>query len=84
MTNHPNRSKSDRSAPTRDNQLWHARKLLREKGRDSLDNPHGMTGRSCGCGSCFTCAAAETVKQYDRFKTGLAAAPSWLFTSEEN
>jgi hypothetical protein len=53
----------DRSEPTYENQLWHARKLLEEKGLEAVDNPHGMIGRTCGCGSCFCCAAAQVVKE---------------------
>src|ERR1700679_3310188 len=32
----------DHSKPTYDNQLWNARKLLGEKGRDAVHNPYGM------------------------------------------
>lgn len=56
----------DHNEPTWKNQLWHARKLLAEKGREALDNPHGMIGRKCGCNTCFTCAAAFVVAEYDR------------------
>ncbi len=45
------------AAPTWENQLWHARRLATDKGLDALNNPHAMTGRVCGCGSCFCCAA---------------------------
>lgn len=48
--------------PTYDNQLWHARKLLAEKGREALENPHAATGRQCGCGTCFCCAAVEVLR----------------------
>ncbi|MDE2232512.1 MAG: hypothetical protein KGJ90_00070 [Patescibacteria group bacterium] len=68
----------DRSIPNWENQLWHARKILREQGRNALDNPHGMIGRECECGDCFTCAAALTVRMYDRYKAGLDRKPSWL------
>lgn len=47
----------DRSKPTRANQIWHAERLLAEKGRDALLNPHGLIGKECGCGTCFCCAA---------------------------
>lgn len=47
--------------PTYNNQLHMAARLLEAEGLEALDNPHGMIGRSCGCGSCFTCAAAELV-----------------------
>lgn len=33
--------------PTYENQLWHARKLLQDKGREALNNPHAMIGRTC-------------------------------------
>ena len=45
--------------PTYANQLWHARKLLAEKGAEAVNNPHAMIGRTCGCKDCFCCAAAE-------------------------
>jgi hypothetical protein len=51
------------SEPTYENQLWHARKLMSEKGRDALNNPHAMIGRTCRCGSCFCCAAAQVLKE---------------------
>jgi hypothetical protein len=44
----------DHSAPTWDNQLWHARK---DSGPTALYNPHAMIGKSCGCNDCFCCAA---------------------------
>lgn len=40
-----------------DEQLKMARQLLARKGLDGLENPHAMTGRKCGCGDCFCCAA---------------------------
>lgn len=49
--------------PTYENQLWHARKLLAEKGLDAVNNPHAMTGRVCGCGECFCCAALQVVRE---------------------
>lgn len=55
----------DHSAPTWENQVWHARKLLAEHGRDALNNPHAMIGRTCGCGACFCCAALAVVKEHD-------------------
>lgn len=51
--------------PTWKNQLWHARRVLAEKGREALDNPHAMIGRTCGCNVCFTCAAAQVVAEHD-------------------
>lgn len=45
------------TAPTWENQLYRARQLADEKGLAALWNPHAMTGRICGCGSCFCCAA---------------------------
>lgn len=50
--------------PTYENQLWQARKLLAEKGRDALNNPHAMIGRTCKCGSCFCCAAAQVIQEF--------------------
>lgn len=52
----------DKTTPTYNNQLWAAAELLADKGLDALNNPHAMIGRSCGCGDCFCCAAAEIVK----------------------
>lgn len=54
---------TDHSEPTYENQLWNARKLLREQGRNALSNPHGMIGRDCGCGTCFCCAAATVLQE---------------------
>lgn len=48
---------NDHSEPTRDNQIWHARKLMREQGPRTLLNPHAYIGIECGCGTCFCCAA---------------------------
>lgn len=53
----------DRNAPTWENQLYHARRLLAEKGRDALNNPHAMTGKICGCGACFCCAALYVMRE---------------------
>lgn len=61
---------NDHSKPTWANQLWHARKILTEKGREALDNPSGMIGRTCGCGTCFTCAAAYVVAEHDKNNKG--------------
>lgn len=55
--------------PTYENQLCHARKVLAEQGRKALNNPHAMTGRSCKCGSCFCCAAAQVVREHDEKET---------------
>lgn len=63
-------------APTFENQLLHASRLLAEKGRDALDNPHGMIGRMCRCGSCFCCAAAKIVKTYDEAKAQIERGQS--------
>lgn len=49
--------KHPRTTPTWENQVWHARNIAKEKGLEALNNPHAMTGRICGCGSCFCCAA---------------------------
>ena len=56
----------DHTEPTYANQLWHARKLLAEKGSEALNNPHAMIGRSCGCGSCFCCAAAQVYREHNQ------------------
>ena len=53
----PTNKTIDHSAPTRENQLWHARRLLEEKGAEALRNPHALIGRTCGCNDCFCCAA---------------------------
>ena len=45
------------SEPTWENQIWHARKLAKEKGLRAVYNPHGMIGKQCRCGNCFCCAA---------------------------
>ncbi len=45
--------------PTYKNQLIEARKLLAEKGKEALYNPHGMIGKTCGCKGCFCCAAYQ-------------------------
>jgi hypothetical protein len=45
--------------PTYNNQRYHAAVLLSERGIEALNNPHAMIGRTCGCGTCFCCAAAE-------------------------
>lgn len=49
----------NRNEPTWENQLWQARRLLKEKGLEALYNPHAMTGRICRCGQCFCCAALQ-------------------------
>lgn len=49
--------------PTYENQLFHARRLLAEKGPEALNNPHAMIGRICGCGDCFCCAALEVLEE---------------------
>jgi hypothetical protein len=63
----------DHSEPTYENQLWHARKLLREKGREAVNNPHAMIGRDCKCGDCFCCAAAQVLREpyIQQFAPGL-------------
>jgi hypothetical protein len=53
----------EHSEPTYENQLWHARKLAAESGLEALNNPHAMIGRTCGCGSCFCCAAAQVYRE---------------------
>lgn len=63
---------NDHSKPTWENQLWHARKVLKEKGRNALDNPNGMIGRTCKCGTCYCCAAAFIVAEADKADGGAA------------
>lgn len=55
--------KLDLPAPTWENQLQRARALLREQGRDALENPHAATGRICGCRTCFCCAALLVLRE---------------------
>ena len=50
---------NDRSEPTWENQIWHAERLLKEKGAKALYSPHAATGKICGCGTCFCCAALQ-------------------------
>jgi hypothetical protein len=57
--------RDEHSAPTWENQLWHARKLLAEKGRSAVYNPHGMIGKQCKCRSCFCCAAWHVTLEHD-------------------
>ena len=52
----------DRSEPTWENQVWHARQLLAKHGYNALYNPHAMIGKECGCGTCFCCAALKVCK----------------------
>ncbi len=52
-----------KGSPTYANQLTFARELLQTRGREALNNPHAMIGRTCGCQSCFCCAAAEVCGQ---------------------
>ncbi len=51
--------------PNYENQLWCAAELLVNKGIEAVNNPHAMTGRFCGCGDCFCCAALEVYKVAD-------------------
>ena len=48
--------------PTYNNQLWQAAELLVNSGPIALENPHAATGRICGCGECFCCAAQEVLR----------------------
>jgi hypothetical protein len=64
------------SEPTYANQLFQARKLLNDKGREALNNPHAMTGRMCGCGSCFCCAAVEVLNETE-LSVGLPVIVRW-------
>jgi len=49
--------------PTWENQLWHANRLADEKGLAALYSPHAATGRICGCGRCFCCAALHVYNE---------------------
>lgn len=40
-----------------------ARVVLREQGIHALENPHAETGRMCGCGTCFCCAAEYVMSE---------------------
>jgi hypothetical protein len=51
-----------RTEPTYNNQRYQAAQLLTERGIEALNNPHAMIGRTCNCGTCFCCAAAEIEK----------------------
>jgi hypothetical protein len=54
--------------PTYANQLKSARELLARDGPNALWSPHAATGRICGCGACFCCAALEVWKEHrDQF-----------------
>ena len=74
---------NDRSEPTWENQLWHARRVLADKGPEALNNPHAMIGRTCGCGTCFCCAALRIYKNYQRGLTvkELTARVQWLINN---
>jgi hypothetical protein len=49
--------------PTYKNQLIEARRLLDEKGIQAVYNPHAMIGKTCGCGTCFCCAALQVYRE---------------------
>lgn len=49
--------------PTYANQLWMAAELLAKEGKEKLNNPHAMIGRTCKCQSCFCCAAVEILRE---------------------
>jgi hypothetical protein len=53
---------TNETAPTYQNQLIQARRVLAEKGLRALQNPHAAIGRMCGCGGCFCCAALEVAQ----------------------
>ena len=55
---------TDRSEPTWENQLWHAERVYQEQGDHALMNPHGATGKICGCNKCFCCAAYTVHQQW--------------------
>lgn len=56
-------NEENRTEPTWENQLWQARRLAKEKGLGALNDPHAMTGRTCGCKGCFCCAALEVYNE---------------------
>lgn len=58
--------------PTYTNQLAEARRLLKEKGPDALNNPHAMTGRICHCFDCFCCAALQVFEEYQSSNSVIA------------
>jgi hypothetical protein len=60
---------NNRTEPTYENQIWHAKRLLKEQGYDALNNPHAMIGRTCKCGTCFCCAAAEVARKHSEKRT---------------
>ena len=43
--------------------LNQARELLKQKGLESLRNPHAMTGRICRCNNCLCCAALQVYSE---------------------
>ena len=48
--------------PTRDNQIWHARRVWYDEGPEELKR-HAAIGRECKCGTCFCCAAEFVYQQ---------------------
>lgn len=52
----------DGTRPSYNNQVYQAALLLARDGEKALENPHAATGRMCGCGSCFCCAALEVLQ----------------------
>lgn len=66
----------EHNEPTYANQLWHARKVLNEQGREALENPHAITGRECGCGECFCCAAVQVLSE-STLSVGQAVTVRW-------
>lgn len=65
------------ATPTWENQLHRARQLADERGLGALHNPHAMTGRICGCGSCFCCAALFVYNERTRpASLGASNAPA--------
>lgn len=53
---------NNHSEPTFENQLWHARKLIEDKGTKELQR-HAAVGKMCGCGGCFCCAALHVLHE---------------------
>ena len=64
---------NDHNEPTRENQVWHARRMLVEKGWLALYNPHALIGRDCGCGECFCCAALQVCRDDEASRTAVVS-----------
>jgi hypothetical protein len=57
----------DRSEPTWNNQIWHARQLLREKGLKELQRHASVsTNNRHECTECFCCACLAVAREFAR------------------